>query len=185
MGVALGSHCILWSHCLSLALPACLARLPCPLALVALPCPLGRAPKVSPGLPLDAQTQSEVLLAYRTATELDPQCYTAWHQWGMVNFRIMEHSNLMQQTRDSRNPHGGGGRVRSESMGGNATATLMAPSPYATPRLGARFGNKTAGGTPPPLGGTSMGIHPPAHARNLAAAAAAAATGWASCGLFY
>ena len=45
---------------------------------------------VDPGRPVDKTTRKEVLSLYGRATTVDPNCYEAWHQWGLSNYRAIE-----------------------------------------------------------------------------------------------
>jgi hypothetical protein len=43
-----------------------------------------------PNEPIDASTRREVLDLYYHATMVDPSSYSAWHQWGLCNYRAIE-----------------------------------------------------------------------------------------------
>lgn len=46
--------------------------------------------QVPPGREMPPSVQSSVSMSYKHVTELQPDNYTAWHSWGMVNFRLVE-----------------------------------------------------------------------------------------------
>eukprot|EP00595_Chromulina_sp_UTEXLB2642_P003213 CAMPEP_0196768462 /NCGR_PEP_ID=MMETSP1095-20130614/42795_1 /TAXON_ID=96789 ORGANISM="Chromulina nebulosa, Strain UTEXLB2642" /NCGR_SAMPLE_ID=MMETSP1095 /ASSEMBLY_ACC=CAM_ASM_000446 /LENGTH=1571 /DNA_ID=CAMNT_0042138109 /DNA_START=3776 /DNA_END=8494 /DNA_ORIENTATION=- len=45
---------------------------------------------IEPGIAVDSATRKEVLGLYQRATTIDPLNYSAWHQWGLSNYRAIE-----------------------------------------------------------------------------------------------
>jgi phosphatidylinositol kinase/protein kinase (PI-3 family) len=45
---------------------------------------------IEPGASVDPNTRREVLQLYHRATMVDPNSYSAWHQWGLSNYRAIE-----------------------------------------------------------------------------------------------
>jgi FKBP12-rapamycin complex-associated protein len=50
---------------------------------------------LDPGRPVDKTTRKEVLALYGRATSVDPNCYEAWHQWGLSNYRAIEEARAL------------------------------------------------------------------------------------------
>lgn len=50
---------------------------------------------LDPGRPVDKTTRKEVLALYGRATTVDPNCYEAWHQWGLSNYRAIEEARAL------------------------------------------------------------------------------------------
>ena len=49
------------------------------------------------GAPVDANTRRVILSVYNRATMVQPQSYSAWHEWGLANYRALEEARNSQR----------------------------------------------------------------------------------------
>ena len=49
------------------------------------------------GVPVDSNTRKIILTVYNRATLVQPQSYSAWHEWGLANYRAIEEAKNSQR----------------------------------------------------------------------------------------
>eukprot|EP01041_Mallomonas_annulata_P001944 gene1944-3771_t len=74
------------------------------------------------GVPVDAITRRDILMVYSSATQVQPQSYSAWHEWGLANYRALE---------ETRNIHRNTRHVRMKTPGGGMKGDDQSPSHWS------------------------------------------------------